>query len=104
MPSPGVGNGSEDSRGAQGPASGPHGENTGPTLHRTCPECGSKVPAEKRRCPECGASFVVARQDRRAAEEAASGGFAPERAALNKGAAGGILLIARQPDPGLSTS
>ena len=65
-----------------------------PRLMRTCPGCGEKYPGSQPRCPACGANYVAARRAREEHREEGSGGaFAPEKAALNYGVLGGILLI-----------
>lgn len=62
-------------------------------LHRTCPDCGGKVPISRSRCPDCGAHFVSAKQNKEARELGGGDAFAPEKAALNMGVMGGVLLL-----------
>jgi hypothetical protein len=60
-------------------------------LKRTCPACGTRYPGSQRRCPRCGEGF---REAKYAEEDARTGSsFAPEKAAINMGVVGGILLI-----------
>ena len=61
-------------------------------LKRTCPNCEAKVPTDQTRCSECGENILMAKQ-KKAAEEFGGDAFTPEKAALNMGVAGGVLLI-----------
>jgi hypothetical protein len=44
-------------------------------------------------CPRCGTNYRAGMESRQAEKAGRGGGFAPEKAALNKGVLGGVLLI-----------
>jgi hypothetical protein len=61
-------------------------------LQRSCPRCGAQLPTGRSRCPDCGVSYRAARAEREGEREAVDS-FAPEKAGIQAGVAGGLIMI-----------
>lgn len=76
------------------PAPAPAAPATGAVLKRACPACGVRYASDRRRCPGCGAGY---RESKIVRDEIREGrhrnGFEMERAGVNLGVLGGLLMI-----------